>query len=363
MKIQMKKLLSASLASVLVLSLAACSSKASPSSSSSAAESSSSVASNSSSSASSSSGSSSTLPLDQFGYVDASKTKDKNSSIKVGFVVSDLGDAFFAELVHDLQKYSSQCGVQFNAVQATEVSDKISAIENYVSAGYNVIICHVSDAVALKNAALSAEKSGVHFLSYDTDIPGTDGFLGLDNYKYGYAIGTNAANWIKKTFPANQQVTVAVCNYPDYPFLVTREKGIDAALTAIAPNAKIVAKAKAGYTTDGVTVGESWVQSIPHVNCVVGINDAGVLGVYQAYTAAHIAGDKLGFFGGDAISDAISAVKKGGIYRGTVTTNMLKYPDEFINMAVDIQLNGKLKNREMLYPTTGITIDNVKNFE
>ena len=46
----------------------------------------------------------------------------------------------------------------------------------------------------------SAEDAGVRFISYDSDIDGTSGFIGIDNHEYGYAIGKNAAEWINDNF-------------------------------------------------------------------------------------------------------------------------------------------------------------------
>ena len=48
--------------------------------------------------------------------------------------------------------------------------------------------------------------------------------------------------------------------------MVTREEGILAALDELAPNAEVVVSAKAGYTPEGVDVGDSWVQlSLIHI--------------------------------------------------------------------------------------------------
>lgn len=147
--------------------------------------------------------------------------EEKESDIKIGFVVSDMSDAFFAHLVQELQDYSDEIGVTFTVTEAPEISDKITGIENFVEAKCDTIICHVTDSDALKDAALGAEDAGVHFISYDSDIEGTSGFIGVDNMKYGYEIGKNAADWIKENFEESEEVKVGVCNYPDYPFLVT----------------------------------------------------------------------------------------------------------------------------------------------
>ena len=180
--------------------------------------------------------------------------------------------------------------------------------------------------------------------------------------KYGYEIGKNAADWIKENFKESDEVKVGVCNYPDYPFLVTREEGILKALEELAPNAKVVVSAKAGYTPEGVDVGDAWVQSNPDLNVVVGINDAGVLGVYETFNAAGINGDKLGMFGGDAVDDALAALKEGGTFRGTVSTEMLPNAHQFIDMAIELAEKGKVEERELYFPMKTITTDTVDEF-
>ena len=89
-----------------------------------------------------------------------SKGEKKDSDIKVGFVVSDMSDAFFAHLVQELQDYSEEIGVTFTVTEAPEIGDKITGIENFVEAKCDTIICHVTDSDALKDAALGAEEAG-----------------------------------------------------------------------------------------------------------------------------------------------------------------------------------------------------------
>lgn len=290
------------------------------------------------------------------------ETEKPASDVKIGFVVSDMSDAFFAHLVQNMQAVADEQGVTLTVKECPEIGDKITGIENFVQGGCDTVICHVTDADALKDAAMSAEDAGVHFVSYDSDIEGTSGFIGIDNYEYGYAIGQNAADWINENMADLEEVKVGVCNYPDYPFLVTREEGILAALEELAPNAKVVVSAKAGYTPEGVDVGDAWVQSNPDLNVVVGINDAGVLGVYEAFNSAGIKRDDLVMFGGDAVDDALAALKDGGSFKATVSTQMLLHADYFINMSVELAQKGKLEEREVLFPLTPITAENVDEY-
>lgn len=297
------------------------------------------------------------------GILGAVPTYAEDDTIKVGFVISDLANAFFARLIEGMENAAEAYdNVEFTAVEAVEVSDKITAIENLVSGGYDVVLCHVSDAEALKDAALSAEEEGTYFISYDTDIEGTSGFFGVDNTSFGYAIGEMAADWVNATFPEDQEVTAAFCNYPDYPFLVVREEGTRQALADLAPNVKFVAEAKAGYTPEGIEVGEAWSQSIPDVNLIVGINDAGPMGVYEVFNGAGINDkDKLGIFGADANDDAVAAIAADTTYKGTLNSDMVALAPDIMKMCVDLEENdGVLENRELICVPEKITIDNVE---
>ena len=75
--------------------------------------------------------------------------KKSDGEVKVGFVVSDMSDAFFAHLIKNIEKYAKEEGVTFTAKECPEISDKITGIENFVQSGCDVIICHVTDADAL----------------------------------------------------------------------------------------------------------------------------------------------------------------------------------------------------------------------
>lgn len=55
-----------------------------------------------------------------------SKDEKKDSDVKIGFVVSDMSDAFFAHLVQELQDYSDEIGVTFTVTEAPEIGDKIT---------------------------------------------------------------------------------------------------------------------------------------------------------------------------------------------------------------------------------------------
>ena len=51
--------------------------------------------------------------------------ESEGKDVKVGFVISDMSDAFFAHLVQRLEEYSKEIGVTFTATECPEIGDKL----------------------------------------------------------------------------------------------------------------------------------------------------------------------------------------------------------------------------------------------
>lgn len=284
------------------------------------------------------------------------------SDIKIVYVTSDLSNEIFAMQVEAMQKYCEGLGVQFDYIACMDTGAKISAIENYITAGVDTIICHVSDGPAMESVMKEAQAAGIKFFAYDADVEGSDAYYGWKNYDLGVAIGQNAANWVNANFAEDETVYAASANYPSFNFLVEREQGYMDTLNELC-KAKIewVAEGVGGTASNGVTAGENFLQTGKDINLVVGINDGGCLGVYEAFKAAGYGGDKVAIFGCDATTDGVNAVAEGGIYRGTISTDLINLAPEFIDIAVRIAQGGE--GGPTYGPTTLITPENAKDFQ
>lgn len=258
--------------------------------------------------------------------------------VTIAFVISDLTNEVFVELMDACAEEAEAVGAEFTFIEAQEVADKITAIENLTNAGTDVIISHVSDPTAMQPTIEAAQAAGSKFIAYDTDTETSDAFFGADNYALGQYIGFMAAEWINETFDSSETVKVGMANYPEFNFLVIRENGIIDALAEAAPNAEIVVSQQAGFIVEGVDVGEVWLQSEPDLNVVVGINDSGVVGVYQSFIAGGVDSQDstIGMFGCDATSEALRLMEDNGIFRGTVTTSLVAMAPDFIETSVKL---------------------------
>lgn len=268
--------------------------------------------------------------------------------VEIAFVISDLSNEIFVELMDACGTEAEKLGATFTFAEAQEVIQKIEAIENYTSAGVDVIICHVSDPGAMQPSIEEAQAQGIKFIAYDTDTETSDMFFGADNFTLGYKIAENASKWINETFAADETVKVGIGSYPDFAFLVTREEGIRAGLAELCPNTEVVVAQQAGFVPEGVEVGEVWAQSNPDLNCILGINDSGIVGIYQAFEMAGIDvsnnNDKLGFFGCDAVGEAMTLIDKQTVFRGTIALDLVGAADVFMQNAVVLANGGEVEH-------------------
>lgn len=264
--------------------------------------------------------------------------KKDNSDITIAYVSGALTNEIFAMQVEAMEKYCKEIGVTFLNTPCVDDAAKISACENYTQMGVDVIICHVSTVAAMTDPMKNAQAAGIKFFAYDTAIDGCDAFFGWDNYDYGWAIGANAANWVNEHFEEGETVYTYSAGLRAADFLVIRENGyLDALKELCNATIEVAGEANGGSTVNGVTAGENWLQMGKPINLVIGINDAGCLGVMEAFNAANFGGDDVAIFAGDATSDAIAAMQKpDSIYRGTVLTGLVNYAKQFIDISVGL---------------------------
>ena len=98
-----------------------------------------------------------------------------------------------------------------------------------------------------------------------------------------------------------------------------RGDGIEAAVKEICPGMEIVARQAGDNPESGMRIIESVLQQHPDLNLVIGSNDSGGIGGYQAMVANNAVGPDRAVFSGDATRECLSLMQEpDSIYRGTV---------------------------------------------
>jgi ribose transport system substrate-binding protein len=290
----------------------------------------------------------------------AQEVSDTEEPIRIGFSISDLSNPVWVEMYNKMQAKAEELGAEIIVNDAkSDPNSQINALENFIASECDAIIVHAFDPEASVPTIDKAMEAGIKVVAYDQKIDRYDAYVGVDNYKLGTAIGEQAAKWINENLGGNAEI--GVCGYPTIPIIVEREQGIKDALAKYAPNATIVATATAGYTPEGVKVGENFLQAHPNMNVVVGINDGGILGVYEAFKSAGKEGDTYGLFGCDATSDALDAIKVGGIYRGTIQLDTALAGETLVQLAVDTA-KGKEVTKDVLFEMAPVDNSNVDQY-
>lgn len=161
---------------------------------------------------------------------------------------------------------------------------QVQDIEGFVAAGVDAIVflplCGVDPYLPVVQ---SAKDAGIVIVGYSTAIPGGDSSIVYANIDGARAVAAEALRWLEEDFtgdPATfswalftfDQCGVACTDRTDPIRQIITEA------TGVAPlEAESVAEAS------GLEATETFLQADPGLNMVIGINDAGALGAYQAF--------------------------------------------------------------------------------
>lgn len=290
-----------------------------------------------------------------------STSSGSGKKIKIGFSVQDISNPSWAVMYTHMQQKAKELGTEITLSDCkADPSKQVDSLENFIQGDYDAIIVHAFDAKAVSATVEEAKNKGIKIIAYDTLVETADAYFGLDNYKVGMQIARNAADFIEEKFP-DGKCEIGICNYPLNQVCLERAKGIEAGLKEYVPNCPIVAKAKAGYVEEGITVGENFLQAHPNMKVICGIDDAGLLGVYQSVPDAAKSADDFGLFGIDALEEALKLISEGTGFRSTIYLDLNTVGEQMIQSAYDLT-QGKTVEKTTYFPMKTITKDNAAEY-
>lgn len=203
----------------------------------------------------------------------------------------------------------------------TDNAKAVSCLEGFITKGAVAIITTngrdtVGPAVqdAIKKGIVVVQVTGTDMSDYGAIT------ASVNNITIGKAEGDAAGKYAASKFPG-QKVQVMDLDYPSIPDLVSRADAIESAMLAADPNVQVVGRFIGGLASNGVSSTETALQKYPNLQGIVGINDGGDLGGYQAMVAAKKTSDQYFVFGIDCDPQAVTYIDQGTIYKGCVDTN------------------------------------------
>lgn len=296
---------------------------------------------------------------------EAAKTEgakaDNGETLKVGFCPMDLSNPFFAQMASSAKAAAEENNVELVVTDGQSDSQKqVTALENFISQGCKAIIVVPVDGESLKATIEEAENSGIPVITHTTKVDAASAFISIDETDMGTTIGAECGQWIKDNFGADEEVQYAILNQPTLPQIINREKGIQAGIAEYAPNAKLVTTVAAWLPDMGMEAAETILQAYPDVKAIVGINDSGALGAFEACIASNV-GDKFFIGGVDGTEAGVEKIAAGTIYRGSVDIGPVPTGQMMIDYAKKL-VNGEEVPKETMVEVKAINKDNVQSY-
>lgn len=120
----------------------------------------------------------------------------KGDGVKVGIAVSDLASTYIVAAAEYAKKLLEASGAEVTLVNAEQnANTQASQIDDFISAGCNVILLHAADSDALASSVDKATEAGVKVVGFNKEISSdnlTFAVVSSDNV----ATGASAAQWL-----------------------------------------------------------------------------------------------------------------------------------------------------------------------
>ena len=163
---------------------------------------------------------------------------------------------------------------------------QVQDIEGFVAAGVDAIVflplCGVDPYLPVVQAAKDA---GIVVVGYSTAVPGGDSSIVYANIDGARAVAAEALRWLEEDFTGDPETfSWALFTFDQCGRACTdRTDPIREIITEATGVAPLEAESVAEAT--GLEATETFLQADPGLNMVIGINDGGALGAYQAFVA------------------------------------------------------------------------------
>lgn len=236
------------------------------------------------------------------------------SDLKVGIVMKS-SDEFQNAVVRGATEAAVEAGVSesnIKAVASTSESDsmqQVTAIEDMISNGTNILLCACQEENALKGVLGQAADAGIKVVMVDTDCASFESkvtFIGTDNYQAAYDGALEFAKRLEK----GSNVVILRGKLGDVNH-ESRTEGLKTALEESGMNVLEVQDANC-ETDKAANTMESFLSKYPdQINAVMVTSDSMAVGAAQAIESAGAGGIKICGF--DGFQSAIELIESGEI--------------------------------------------------
>jgi ABC-type sugar transport system substrate-binding protein len=241
-----------------------------------------------------------------------------SSKIKLAYVSMNLGNPWNIAVKAGFEAACEELGVQYLSIDSQyKVEKQVNDLESLINDEYDGFTFTPIDPNATRELVETAKSKGIATASIAQMQDNVNLIYTLDEYDYGYTIGTQAGEWISDHLGGKGKV--AIISQDNVEAVIPRGDGVQEAILKLCPDVEIVSRQAGDTPEGGMEIIESVLQQHPDLNVVVATNDSGGIGGYRAMVSGGKTGDDCAVFSGDATAEALECMKEeNSIYRGTV---------------------------------------------
>lgn len=254
----------------------------------------------------------------------AAADSDETQSHKVGIAFSGWTSnpnwLMVSERLHN--EYDDK-GYTFLEKDIADASAVPTTIENFISAGCDIVVLHGLYSEAVAAALPSLNEAGIAVGVVDANLveEGATYDMMCAEYETGYALGKGAAEWANENISG--KVVAGVLGYEILEAFALRGRGIRDALNEYLENGEVVSLLSAGAQEDGMSETENMLSGNPDLNLVCAWNSGSGCGAYEALKAAGWNDkEECGLFSIDASDDELNAILEGGCFKATMEMDL-----------------------------------------
>jgi ABC-type sugar transport system substrate-binding protein len=274
---------------------------------------------------------------------------DTKKLTKIGVIHQMASWEMYVIMQASIEKLAKEDGVELVVADGQgDAAKQIQAIETMANSGVQGIICVTIDGQALEPSVAKLKEQGIVFVSLFTEVPSATVNVYVDEYKYGYAIGTLAGQWAQKNFPG-QALEAALLRMHDYRPGIQRGQGMRDAFAKEFPTGVIVSDQNSVDVATAMSATEAILQANPNVKIfMTDSDDTGAIGAFEVLMAKVKPADygQYAVIGADGTSQGIKYLKEGGMYRGDVDVQPAQLGIDSYNFIKDILGGAKVDQKQ-----------------
>ncbi len=240
---------------------------------------------------------------------------------KVGIVHFSQSWEIYIKMEKAIREMAAKDGVEIiTADGAGDTNKQISGIDAMLAANVDGVICVTGDSDALEPSVKKLQQNGIAYISLFMSVESSTVDILVNEYDYGYAIGTLAGKWAQANFPG-ENLQAALLRMHDYKPGIERGKGMQDAFTKEFPTGEVVNDQHSVDVESAMKATEAILQANPDTKIFMcDSDDTGAIGANEVLKAKVKAEEQSKYcvIGADGTGQALDIIKEGGMYRGTI---------------------------------------------